>query len=136
MGNYITVIGVWEPGFTDYEQIIEWRMWKQTLAAYGVNRWIMSGPKPNGGAFEYAKNLDEALEMADGEIVLLEPWNGIPLKEFSHPEKAVYVFGNALLGLEKYRDSAISVNIPTPNPTDMFAAACLPTVLNDRYEKL
>lgn len=135
MGNNVTIIGMWEPGFSEYEQIIEWRIWKQTLAAYQVDRWIMIGDVV-GGSFETFDSIDSALHSINSSIILLEPWNGVPLKEFEHPINATYIFGNAVSNLEKYRDLGQSVNIPTPKPVDMFAAACVSVVLNDRYSKL
>ena len=32
----ITVIGLWEQGFSEYDQSIEYRIWKQTIAAFDV----------------------------------------------------------------------------------------------------
>jgi len=107
----------------------------QTLAAYDVSQWIMVGNPPNGGIFIPAESLDAAVNMAPHQLVLLEPWYGVELKDFVHPPKASYVFGNASLSLSKYRETALSVRIPTPLPIDMFAAACVGTVLNDRFLK-
>ncbi len=133
----VSVIGCWEPGFSEYEQLIEWRIWAQTLYAYDIKQWHMVGNQhPNGGGYEKYNSLDDAiLSCSDSTIILLEPWYGEELQYFIHPTRATYVFANASSNLERYRQSAISVRIKTPLPIDMFAVSCLSMVLNDRFIK-
>ena len=133
----VFVIGCWEPGFSEYEQLIEWRIWTQTLYAYDIKQWHMVGSvHPNGGGFTKHSSLDDAIiDCSNTTIILLEPWHGEELQYFIHPTRATYVFANAISDLVKYRDNAVSVRIPTPQPIDMFAVSCLSMVLNDRFIK-
>lgn len=134
----VTVIGMWEPGFSESEQIIEWRMWKQTVEAFAVDRWVMvrtaDNPHPSAGTFERYAKIRGALNSLDESLprVFLTPRGGIPLKDFVSPRDVVYVFGNASFdpAVQLMRPQDLRVTIPTPQPIDMFAACVLPYVLS------
>jgi len=125
----VTVVGMWEPGFNAYEQVIEYRIWKQTIGAYDVDRWIMVGVPPNEGitSYESFATLEEALATCEN-VVCFQPNGeveaGAPLP-FDNP---TLVFGNIdenLAGL-----SVLNLTFTTPKPVDMFACAVLPMVLD------
>lgn len=127
----ITVVGIWERGFSDEQMLMEWRMWKQTIEAFAVDRWIMVGQGPSKcGRFESFDKMDDALDTTVGKRIFLVPGafnHRIPRFYYEDP---VYVFGNASDNLRKYIDKAdFVVGIETPEPVDMFAACCLPLVL-------
>lgn len=123
---------MWEPGFSNMEQCIEYRMWKQTIAAFNVDRWIMVGepPDPTITAFEQFGDLMEALHTCEN-LVFLIPDADDQLSELDIPENPTYVFGHASESLKHYViDEDQTASLPTPKSIDMFAAACLPWVLS------
>jgi len=129
----VTVVGIWEPGFSDEQMFIEWRMWKQTVSAYAVDRWCMVGSRhPNGGGYEAFPTMASALlalRPEDDRIFLIPG-----AKQKGHlSNNPAYIFGNANENLHRYvNDEAgdVTVGIQTPQPIDMFAACCLPLVLS------
>ena len=127
----ITVIGTWEPGFREYEQIIEYRMWKQTIAAFDVDRWLMVGDGPHQVvSFESFENMADALATVPHHRFFLVPGKGDPLEKIYRPTDYALVFGHADEGLMSYVDPTdVVAYIATPKPVDMFAACVLPMVL-------
>jgi len=129
----VTVIGMWEPGFSDYEQIIEWRMWKQAIMAYEVDHWLMVGPPPKGGVFNQYDTLQEALDAAVGKKVFLIPSADLDIDEVILDEYSdiVFIFGNTPESMARYvgDDLSLSINIPNGR-THLFAVTCLPLVLH------
>lgn len=136
----VTVIGIWEVGYTTEQMFIEDSVWKQTLSAYNVDRFIMV--RSNGAELERVSrpeqfdSMEEALATTTGERVFLTPRGVEPLDSFDHPDDVVYIFGSAVDNLESYmtpNDHRIVIN--TPNKTVMFGCACLPQVLFSRVFK-
>jgi len=128
----VTVIGMWELDWLLPR--LERRLWKQTLAAYGIKNWAMvPGDTERGSPLEF-NSLEEALTKSHGTRVFLRPDSGIPLSEFDHPIDAVYIFGNAKESLRKYiRQEDNVVTIDCPQATDMFACVALAPVLHSRF---
>ena len=125
----VTVIGMWEPGFSDEQSFIEWRMWKQTILAFGVDRWCMVGSQRPGGGFEAFDTMPEALlaTAQDGDRIFLIP--GAERSGYLTPNP-VYIFGNASEDLRRFvGEGEVTVGLETPEPQDLFAACCLPWVL-------
>ena len=127
-----TVIGIWESGWM--EPRLERRLWKQTLAAYGVSNWAMvPGEASKGSPLEFP-SLEHALRSSFGTYIFLIPGGETPLAELEHPDDAVYIFGNAKESLRKYVcEEDITVNIESNNVVDMFAPVALAPVLRSRY---
>lgn len=127
----VTVIGMWEPGFREYEQIIEYRMWKQSIAAFDVDRWCMVGEGPDRvTSFESFDSMPEALATVTCPRFFLVPDAGQPLEKVYRPMDHVLVFGNAQESLTRYLGPTdVIAHIKTPKPVDMFAACVLPMVL-------
>ena len=130
----ITVVGMWEPSFSEYEQIIEYRMWKQTIAAFNVDRWIMVGKGPERvSSFEHAPTMQDALETINYQRVFMVPECGQELDKVWRTPDCAYVFGNADENLLNYvsddRQRDWVAHLKTPKPVDMFAACVLPAVL-------
>lgn len=129
----LTVIGAWESDWM--ENKLERRLWKQTIQAYNVDKWVMT---PQFGSFtspiQY-QTLEEAIDNSEGKRVFLVPFDGEPLHEYSHPEDATYIFGNIPENLKQYmREGDDVVRIATPKSTDLFAAVALGIVLESREE--
>lgn len=115
-----------EPGFSEEQNYLERRVYKQTIGAYG-------------GRLFFADNIGDIIAKYRGEIPLVfltpNPWNAVDLREFEHPEECLYIFGSCTEDLEKYiQDRDHRVNIVTPNNTDMFGCGCLGIVLAHRYD--
>ena len=130
----ITVVGMWEPSFSEYEQIIEYRMWKQTIAAFNIDRWIMIGKGPERvSSFEYAPTMQDALETINYQRVFMVPECGQELDKVWRTQDCAYIFGNADENLLNYvsddRQRDWVAHLKTPRPVDMFAACVLPAVL-------
>ena len=129
----VTVVGMWEPGFSDEQMFIEWRMWKQTILAFEVDRWLMVGSQGPGGRYEAFDTVQDALDASRGDRVFMIPEAGKPLDQLDHPANVVYIFGNVNESLLSYvRPEDQIASIFTPCPADMFAAACLACVLSYR----
>lgn len=143
----ITVVGMWEESWMDHERT-ERRIWKQTIQAYGVDRWIML-PKPRNRAEftspEQFDSMEEALDTIQSTRVFLVPpkaAKGVPafltlgLSVYQHPLNVAYIFGNTVDNLSKYiKTSDDVVSILTPKKVDMFAHVALGQVLYDRMLK-
>jgi hypothetical protein len=127
----ITVVGMWEPSFSEYEQIIEYRMWKQTIAAFNVDRWIMVGKGPECiSSFEHAPTMQDALETISCQRVFMVPECGQELDRVWRVQDHSYIFGNAQENLLRYVSENDQVaHLKTPESIDMFAACVLPAVL-------
>ena len=127
----ITVVGTWEPGFREYEQIIEYRMWKQSIAAFDVDRWLMVGQGPDQVvSFESFETMADALATIPCHRVFLVPEQGEPLEKVYRPPDHALIFGHADESLMSYVEPPDAVaHIATPKPVDMFAACVLPMVM-------
>lgn len=88
--------------------------------------------------------IDSMADLPDQPLVVLSPENGrhiqgdIVLRDFEHPDDAIYVFGNNHLHMSESplfagRDYS-SVYIPT-NKAEMFAVFAATLTLYDRREK-
>jgi hypothetical protein len=135
----VTVIGMWEPGYTLEQTFIEDTVWKQTLSAYAVDRFIMvtypdvridtvSSP-------EQYDTMEDALNSTTGERVFLSypvEWS-VLLRDFTHPPDAVYVFGRPGDDLSQYiRPEDHKIHIQTTNNVDMLGCSCVAAVLYAR----
>jgi hypothetical protein len=128
----ITVIGNWEQNFSEYDQIIEYRIWKQTIAAFEVDRWMMVGPGPDRvTAFEAYESMGDALSAAQGTRVFMLHTADGPLKNLDVPEDVVIIFGSPDENLAAHvRPGDFTALLPTPFPADMYAAGCLAWALS------
>ena len=120
------VVATKEPGFSEEQNYLERRVYKQTIGAFG-------------GSLFYMGDISDAIAKYRGEIplVFLTPFreDAVELKNFEHPKNCVYVLGSATEDLNKFiQDRDHKVRISTPNPTDMFGCGCLGIVLAHRYD--
>lgn len=137
----VTVLGLWEQEWMDYERT-ERRIWKQTIQAFNVDRWIMvAGQEGEFTSPDQYQSIDDAIASLDQSLkwTLLVPPStsqSIPLEHYVHPENAVYIFGDTHNHMMGYmRESDDMVSIYTPTEAAMFAHAVLPAVLHDRLVK-
>lgn len=135
----ITVIGMWEQGYTLEQTFIEDTIWKQTLNAYAVDRFVMvTYPEvyvPNRTVPEQYDTMEEALASSTGERVFLSyPIEGtVELATFSHPTDAIYIFGRPHDDLSTYINPGDhKVHINTPKNIDMLGCSCVAAVLYAR----
>lgn len=138
----ITVIGMWEPGYTDEQSYFENTVWNQTISCFAVDRYIMVCGEETGlkavSKPEQYDTMDEALSTTKGKRIFLTfPIKGAKdMKTFKHPKNAVYIFGKPSDNLLKYvRKQDIKLHIFTPNNVDMLACSCVAAVLYDRMVK-
>jgi hypothetical protein len=132
----ITIVNLWEPGYFDEETHMQWRIWKQVIAAYGVppGNWL-AAPEllPGLGKPIQYNTLGEALLNSKGTRVYLDPAGSVDLKSFVHPEDAIYIFGHSM---SSFRDKENTVRIETPESADLFGCSACSVVLQDRFNKL
>jgi len=135
----ITVLGMWESVWMEAERT-ERRIWKQTIQAFGVDRWAMCDVR--GGPFTSPlqhPSIPEMLAANPGPKTFLIPpgrVDSIDLADYEHPSDAIYVFGNTAQSLAGYlTNEDESVSIYTPAAADMFGHAVLAAVLYDRLVK-
>jgi len=128
----VIVVGVWESGFTDEQLFVEWRMWKQTIAAYQIKDWRMVGNVPGCGAYrEFDRIADAIADIDEERRIFLIPGARETIDEIQPVKNPAVIFGNYDENLRRYvTPAAQAARISTPQDTDMFAAACLPLVLD------
>ena len=128
----ITVIGLWEQGFSEYDQSIEYRIWKQTIAAFDVGRWLMVGPGPDRvTSFESHPTLDLALSTVLGDFYFMRHTATTRIEDVEFGDDVTLVFGSPDENLASYiRERDTEILLPTPKPIDMYAAAALPWALS------
>jgi hypothetical protein len=128
----ITVIGNWEQGFSEYDQSIEYRIWKQTIAAFEVDRWLMVGFGPDRvTSFESYLTMEEALATVGGSFYFMRHTVTTRIEDVEFSGDVNLVFGSPDENLSTFvRPEDTEVLLPTPKKIDMYAAACLPWALN------
>lgn len=135
----ITVIGIWEPGYSAEQSYFEDTVWKQTLSAFGVDRFVMVSNENNEQLSltnpEQYDTMEDALASCTGERVFMtfSADDATEIRDFVHPTDAVYVFGcpsDNLLSYIKPEDHR--VHIDTPNNIDMLACSCVAATLYSR----
>lgn len=128
----ITIVGMWETGWL--EPKVELFMFRQLRGAFKYDRLVMV-PKLLGNrtSVDEYDTMEEALESCEGELIFMEHRGDVMLHEFKHPQKAVYVFGNAMM--HNLRFNGTNVRIDTPEKTDMFAVNAASIVLMDRINE-
>jgi hypothetical protein len=146
----VTVLGMWEPVWMDPERT-ERRLWKQTIEAFAVDQWGMCAV--HGGPFTSPVQFADAAAMLaaypgpktflippgrlDGLTLGVDYAANGPLKDYVHPENAIYVFGSGNDNLVAYLTAADDVvEICTPAATDMFGPVAMGVALYDRCRKI
>jgi len=127
----ITLVGLWEKDWL--EPKLEWAIWRQLKHAFQIDRLVMV-PKllPRVQSIDQYDTMEEALQSCEGDLIFLEPSGDHSLSFFSHPEKAVYVFGNAMMDNKRFQ--GLNLRIPTPQDTDLFAVSAASIILMDRLK--
>ena len=111
-------------------------MWKQISSAFEVDRLIFSPPKLNQQKPEEYNSIPDALISSECHPVFMTPDKGIPLSEYTHPDQAIYVFGNAQDDNLRWVNSESDiVCIRTPAAVDFFGISAVAIVLYDRLLK-
>jgi hypothetical protein len=135
----VTIIGVWEPDWMDSERT-ERRLWKQTIQAYEVDKWIMAPAtdKVFTSPIQY-ESIDQAIESIEGKktfFVSPRTYKGVDIKGYQHPENAIYVIGSAVEDLVRFvKDGDDIVSVYTDTQAALFGCCFLPIILHDRYMK-
>lgn len=127
-----TVVGVWESGFTDEQLFIEWRMWKQTISAYCIRDWRMVGSVPGCGAYQEFERIEDAIaDIDEHRRIFMIPGARLSIDDIRPVSDPALIFGSYDENLHRHvTPPSQAVSIPTPQETDMFAAACLPLALH------
>lgn len=139
----INIIARWENTWFDYEygKNADLQIWQLVCDSFKVDRMIFI-PKIVGG--EEYDSIEEALAMVSGIKVFLEmPQRAIEidrepiyLRDFVHPENAVYIFGNTSTDNSRWvEEKDILLSIDTPKHLGMFGFSVLGIVLYDRRLK-
>lgn len=124
VGDHVKFIVFREHGWLDKNT--DFRQWDHLCRAY------------DGVELQMIKKWDEA-EIPEGyTVVLVDGAGDVPIMDFKHPEKAVYVFGRTLLDIYTEiddKDYEVSVNIPTTQSVPLFGVVAGGIVLQDRFTK-
>jgi len=139
MGAAVTVLGMWERWLEP--ERFERRVWKQTIQAFGVDRWGMCDV--HGGPFSSPvqyPDIEAMLADHPGRKTFLIPpgrtERTVDLADYTHPSQAIYVFGRGGENLVRHlTDEDDAVAIHTPYQADLYAAVVLAAVLHDRSVK-
>ena len=141
----VKVAGLWELGWNSPLQ--ESYLWDFPLREYGVEDWRMapiSGIKNNSHLTvkltEYKTTHEMIRSLPDDYVkVFVDERGEIPLKEFEHPDKAVYIFGKvgeSAMKNKNMKEEDISIVVETVHGRGvMWPHQCLVTVLHDRLIK-
>lgn len=131
----IKVAGVWELGWNT--PIIEFDLWNFPLRDFGVDEFIMT---PISGINKKVTEFNNIQEVIDNNndltTVFIEEYGETDLKDFEHPQNALYVLGKAGYSPLKALNGQISVKIPTIcNKGLLWPHQAICIVLNDRVSK-
>lgn len=134
----IRIAGLWELGWNT--PIKEADLWQVLLGEFGVERWYMApisgiaGPSMLSEVADLQQVVDDHRDEGVS-IVFVDEKGATPLREFTHPANALYVFGktsqSAMLAFSRVSDT--SVRIETPG--GLWAHQAAAVVLYDRLVK-
>lgn len=113
----ITVIARWETG--QMSPLKEWKMWRQLKGAFGIDRFIFVPVQEymKGNSFDQYDTMEEALDVADGERVFLEPGGHNSVNDIPQ-DNIVLVIGNTSLNNMKHARPAQTYRINTAGTDD------------------
>lgn len=134
----IAVAGTWELGYS--VPLSERDLWRYMLQEFQVDKWYM---EPISGIYEdrvtEVASLAEVLATNELTVVFVDERGETPLREFEHPENALYVTGKSGQSLMPtyIKPGDLSVVIETPENTGLlWPHQALPIILYDRMAKL
>lgn len=92
----------------------------------------MVGHVPGCGAYQEFERIEDAIaDIAEHRRIFLIPGARMSIENVRHVDDPALIFGNYDENLHRLVTPAAQVvSIPTPQETDMFAAACLPLALH------
>jgi len=102
-----------------FDKFTDRALFKQTCDAYGVNFRIVN----------------DYTEVPTKNLILFEENGEIDLKDFEHPEDAVYLFGRTGYDIKLWFPGVPAVRIPTPYKSSLFGCVACGIVLEDRLRK-
>lgn len=133
----IKVAGVWELGWN--APLSEFDLWNFPLRAFEVEEWYMM---PVSGILKprvtEVYHIQEAITVNPGLIpVYLDEDGAESLRDFVHPEDALYILGKAGFSPWRANDKkGLSVKIETPQGGGLlWPHQCIAIVLYDRVMK-
>jgi hypothetical protein len=133
----IKVAGAWEQGWGLTTES-EFPLWEFPCRTYEVSEWYMAPVlmPPKGRLLTQVETLQDAIDAnPDYTVVWVEEDGEIDLRDFEHPENALYILGRA--GWSEWKNQgrpSNSVVIDTPVKGGMlWAHQCIPLVLQHRF---
>jgi tRNA(Leu) C34 or U34 (ribose-2'-O)-methylase TrmL len=138
--NSVAVAGVWELGWT--VPLKEMELWEYTLRDFGVSSFHMA---PITGIRSRLVQEKESIEeiikgyrnSGRSRVVFVDEKAEASLKDFRHPENALYVFGRANyspMGYQEPGDMAVKIETPK-NKGGLWPHQAAAIILYDRYMK-
>ncbi len=126
---------MWE--HTQMDPELEWRMWRQLKGAYAIDRFIFTPriPKMEGYTFHQADNMEEALALAHGKVVFLEPQGINDMIDLAglEGEDVTFVLGNTDTSNMELANPKNTYRIDTPKPCDMYPTNAAAAALSHWY---
>lgn len=142
----IKVAGIWELSWNT--PLNESWLWSFPLREFQVAEWAMTPItgithmdkwNSNGIKFTEYESVEAMMAEFPGDYtrVYIDDKGAIPLQDFTHPENAIYIFGNVGNSALPYkREEDFSVVVPTViNTGTAWPHQCLMAVLYDRLVK-
>lgn len=128
----ITIIAKWET--SQMPSQIEWQLWRQLRGAFKITRFIFV-PIIEEMAIHHVDQVDtmeEALDMAKGERVFLEPTGYKGMHELPQGD-IVLILGNTETSNMKYAQVNETYKIMTPQRTVLYGTDAAAIALAIRY---
>ena len=104
------------------EADLEWRIWRQLGGAFNVDHFIFTPEvnSVNSSKITQCSSMQEALSLATGTLVFLEPWAKQSITQIPKSEDYTLILSDTSQNNSKFCTSENSYRIYTPNKTDMF----------------
>lgn len=137
MTGSVKVAGLWELGWS--APLTEHDLWQFPLRDFGVDAWFMS---PVSGIrsdqVTEVSDLTEVINSTDHEVVFVDDKGDTSLRDFVHPENALYVLGKAgqspMVSHRKAGDSAVCIDTHA-NGGMLWPHQAISIILYDRLVK-
>jgi hypothetical protein len=116
----ITIISRWEK--YQMEPSLEWSMWRQLGGAFGIDRFIFTPEisSVTSSKVTQCHAMEEALSLASGELIFLEPSAKKNLSELPKLNDFTLILSDTSQNNAKFCTPENSYRICTPNKTDLF----------------
>lgn len=138
MERVIKIAGMWDLAWNT--PIKEYDLWIYPIKDFNVDTFYMCPITGIAKNVEERKNLGGILkENPDLTVIFCDERAKTELKDFAHPDKALYVFGKAnyspFLSLKREQDLELRIETPHIRGGLLWGHQAMSIILYDRYMK-